>query len=83
MDANEFYTRKEDLLERLSNAVAELQESMSQLMALERKAVEPDLIVIEELESLQGYACDMDEWTDIEWTAVHPLAEAARVAAKK
>ena len=83
MDANEFYTRKEDLLERLSNALCDVEEAMIHLKALERKAEDPDMIALEELELLQDHIRDAGDWTTGEWNAVHPMAEAVRQAAKK
>lgn len=83
MDANEFYTRKEDLLERLSNALCDVEEAMLQLKAHERKADDPNEIALEELELLMDHVRDAGDWTTGEWDAVHPMAEAARQAAKK
>jgi len=83
MDGNEFYIRKEDLLEKIADGIFQLKEAMLLLKILERQADEPDRIAIEELEQLQDHANDIEEWTSIEWDAVHPLAEAARQAAKK
>lgn len=83
MDANEFYIRKQSLLELLSNAISEVNEALVMLKVLELDADEPDRIALEELEVLLDHACNTDEWADIEWEAVNPMAEAARQAAKK
>lgn len=83
MDANEFYTRKEDLLVQLSNALCDAEEAMFQLKALERKAEDPDMIALEELEQHQYHVRDAGVWTTGEWEDVQPMAEAARQAAKK
>ena len=83
MDANEFYIRKQSLLELLSNAISEVNEALVMLKVLELKADEPDRIALEELEVLLDHTCNTDEWADIEWEAVNPMAEAARQAAKK
>ena len=83
MDANEFYTRKEALLEQIADGIFQVKEAMLLLKLLEKKATDPDEIAIEELDALRDYAGDIEEWTSIEWNAVHPLAEAARLATKK
>ena len=83
MDANEFYTRKEDLLEQIADGIFKVKEAMLLLKVLEKKATDPDVIAIEELDALRDYANDIEEWTSTEWDAVHPMAEAARQASKK
>lgn len=82
MNTNEFYTRKEDFLEQIADGIEQVKEALFLLKVLERKAVEPTEIFIEELEALLDHATEIEEWTSIEWDAVHPLAEAARQAAK-
>jgi len=93
MDANEFYTRKEDILERLSNALSEVREALSLLSearealsllkALEHKADETGRIYMEELECIIESINDASEWANIELTTIHPMVEAARQASKK
>ena len=83
MDAKEFYTRKEDLLERLSAALSEAAEVLSLLKANEKKVSDPDRIFLEEADAIYDSFCDASDWTDLEWKNVNPMAEAARQAAKK
>lgn len=78
MDTYEFATRKEDLLEQISDGIFQVKEAMFLLKLHERKAVEPDEKFLEELEQLLDHAGDIEEWFSAEWDAAHPLAEAAR-----
>lgn len=83
MDTNEFYTCKEDLLERLSNALSEAHDAMILLKANERNADDTDFDTLDTLDSLlDGIRCAID-WSDGEWEAVHPMAEAARRTSKE
>ena len=77
MDANEFYTLKEAILQRLSTALCDVEKSMLQLKAHERKAVDPNEIALEELELLMDHVRDAGDWTTAERQALAPMIEAA------
>ena len=78
MDANEFYTLKEAILQRLSTALCDVEAAMIQLEAHERKAADPNEIALEELELLMDHVRDAGDWTAAERQAVAPMAEAAK-----
>lgn len=77
MDANEFYTLKEAILQRLSTALCDVEAAMIQLKVHERKATDPNEVALEELELLMDHVRDAGDWTTAERQALAPMIEAA------
>jgi hypothetical protein len=73
MDTNEFYGRKEELLERIRKALVHAHEEMHLLKTHEQSAPAPDAIALEELEDLMDGIRDANDWSFIEWQSIQPM----------
>ena len=73
MDPKEFYTRKAQQLSKLCDLLSEVQEISLQLMASERKAVDPDEELGEELGHLHRKSHDFESYLADQYMAVEPL----------
>lgn len=80
---NNFYGRKEQLLERISDALEAAHEAMLALEKHERTAPAADKVMMEELEALMDYIRDANDWTRSEWRSIQPMAEAEVRASSK
>lgn len=74
MDSN-FYDRKVDLLEKLSNLLSEVDETMVQLRVHERNADAPDPEFLADSDVFVRKLAGMDEWVGDVYTSVTPMVE--------
>jgi hypothetical protein len=73
MDAKEFYSRKAQQLSALCDLLNEVQEMSLQLMAAERKAVDPDEELITEVQFLNRKAEEFETYLADQYMAVAPM----------
>lgn len=72
---NDFYNHKAYLLEKLSNLLAEVDETMVQLRFHERNADDPDPEFLSDTDFFVKQLTGMDEWVGDVYTSVSPMVE--------
>jgi hypothetical protein len=73
MDPKEFYNRKAQQLSTLCDLLSEVQELTLQMMAAERKAVDPDEELITEVQFLNRKAEEFETYLADQYMAVAPM----------
>ncbi|NBT35828.1 MAG: hypothetical protein EBT03_09900 [Betaproteobacteria bacterium] len=73
MDPKEFYNRKAQQLSTLCDLLSEVQELTLQMMASERKAVDPDEELIEQVRFLNRKSTEFEEYLADQYMAVAPM----------
>jgi hypothetical protein len=73
MDPKEFYNRKAQQLSALCDLLSEVQELTLQMMAAERKAVDPDEELITEVQFLNRKAEEFETYLADQYMAVAPM----------
>ena len=71
-----FYTRKAQLLSKLCDALAEVQELSVQISSHERSAADPDEELRSELKYLHLKAHDFEKYAAGQYMAAEPLSDA-------